>query len=282
MYDLLMVLIGASFLAMCLFIFLAIISWINKKSSKSKNMIKFAGFSLAAIFFFGFVSELFEEDTPVSKKKTETSAPVVAKETEEEKSIRVAKEAETKAKEEAENAKAKEEQAKADADAKLKAEAEKVKIAEEKRVAEVKFYKEELSPQMQTTLKEYVAIWEQLWVATFNGVSNGSVDVYNAYSNMKAIDTQYRALSTKIDNIEKGSLSKKNQKELKTFKSKLNSAVMYRRMASDEAADMFDAGTFRPSEFEDVKRIVNSSDIDMMQAALSMTVIEDNLGLLGE
>ncbi|RNC98693.1 hypothetical protein [Lysinibacillus halotolerans] len=144
---------------------------------------------------------------------------------------------------------------------------------------EVTYYQTEVLPAIDDFQAEYDRIWNDLWVTTFNGVSDGSVDVYTAYRNMTFIETNYNVLSDNIAEFEGGNLSKENKKLLESYKEKLIESADYRAIASRSAAEMFDEGNLKPSKVEEIKSIISSGDVELMQAMANRLSIEENLGL---
>ncbi|RKJ40653.1 hypothetical protein D7X33_36320 [Butyricicoccus sp. 1XD8-22] len=147
---------------------------------------------------------------------------------------------------------------------------------------EVNFYKNELSPQLDSIQEEYDRIWSEQWTTTFNGVSDGTMDVYTAYKNMTFIQTNYSVLSDNIANLNGDGLSEENKESLEGFKEKLAKSSDYRAYAASEAAKMFDEGTFKPSEIDNITSIVSLGDSEMMEAIINRLSIEQNLGLIEE
>ncbi len=147
---------------------------------------------------------------------------------------------------------------------------------------EVNFYKNELSPQLDSIQEEYDRIWSEQWTTTFNGVSDGTMDVYTAYKNMTFIQTNYSVLSDNIANLNGDGLSEENKESLEGFKQKLAKSSDYRAYAASEAAKMFDEGTFKPSEIDNITSIVSLGDSEMMEAIINRLSIEQNLGLIEE
>lgn len=118
-----------SFVAIIIFIILAIVGSVKKDKVKAKRQIKFAGISLAVMLvtFIGFAatSDSVETTKDVDKEQ-ELPAVESEKETEEEKALREAKEAEAKALAEQKAKEEAEAEAKALAEVEAKLEAEKV------------------------------------------------------------------------------------------------------------------------------------------------------------
>ena len=255
-----------SFIATPLFGVLAIIQYIKKDSIKGKQLLKRTGISLAvmvlSLIAFSATTDSVEtvseeeSEAAVSEEKEEASTTK-----EEEKSKEVEETAEEKAAREAEEAKAKEEAA-----AK--------KLEEEKT-----YYLNNVKTKVDSQMSRYDEIWNTLWTPTFEGVSNGTVDIYTAYSNMKSIENQYNALYSSLGEIPEEGLSKENKELLAEFKSKMKSAALWRGNAAEKAQEMFDEGDYSPSSLEDMKTDISYADSEMISAVVSLTSLEMDLGV---
>lgn len=271
---------------MIFFIVKMVLSKVKKDEGKEKKYKKFSlislGVSVLSLFIFAGTVDTDEEAdkgepesvavTSQDKKKeepklTEEQKTELAKKNEEEKvaaELKTKKDAETKAKVEAEN--------------KVKAEAAKKATAS----AEKNYYINEVVPQMEGVMGVYDRIWSEIWKPTFEGLSNGSVDIYTAYENMKSVEHRYTALGTQISNINGDKLSKENKKLLEEFKSELRDASSLRRSSGNEAKKLIDKGTFSPSEIDKVMTTVGYSDGPMMNAVICKTTLDMNFGVLKE
>lgn len=169
--------------------------------------------------------------------------------------------------------------AKEAAAAKEKPDAEK---KEKEAVAEKEYYINEVSPQIEVIMGVYDRIWSDIWQPTFEGLGNGSVDVYTAYQNMKDVEARYDALRQQIINLDGDKLSKDNKKLLKDFKTSLGEAASLKGSAASKAKKMFDKGDFAPSEIDKIMATVGYADTPMMNAAVSKVSIDVNLGIVAE
>lgn len=147
---------------------------------------------------------------------------------------------------------------------------------------DVAVYNKSIIGQFDAFQKEFDAHWDNNWVATFNGISDGTVDVYTAYSNLNTLDKYYAGLSNKIRKVELPKLSKENQEYVDAYLKHLKSSSNYRGIAAADAAKMIDEGNVKPSVMEDIQSIVESSNNELMQAAINRTQLEMNLGLIEE
>ena len=167
-------------------------------------------------------------------------------------------------------------------DDEVKGEAEKVEtsapVVEKKKevktdTTEKDYFVNEVSPQIVLTSDLYDSNWVELWVPTFEGVANGSVDQFAAYENMKQLELKYKQLMDQINDIEDKELSKANKKLLKEFKKNFKDATMMRMVAAKDAKKMFDKGTFSPSEMDKVTESVEIADRTLIQAAVDRTTL---------
>ena len=274
MDNLFMILFLLSFLAMFVFVILSLMQFVKKDKIKGLKQIKLAGVStgIALISFIGF-GITSDSTTTSNSDKTEPVAVVDAKEevkeeepkeTEEERIAREQKEAEEKV--------AAEKKAKEEADAKAKDAADKL-------VAEKEFYLNNVKTAVDTQLGMYDAAWNEIWQPTFEGVGNGTVNVYTAYDNMKKVEQRYDTLYSSFGAIESKGLSKENKKLFDEFKSSIKSAAMFRGEAAEKAKKMFDEGDFSPSKFDKVKADISYADREMLSAIVALTSLEMNLGV---
>lgn len=172
---------------------------------------------------------------------------------------------------------------KAEADAKKKADEEKAAAekaeAEKKKLAEKDYYLKEIQPKADTQMGMYDEAWDSLWVTTFNGVSDGSVDIYTAYDNMKQLEQRYQTLQSSIPAIPSEGLSKDNKKTFTEFQNQMTSAARWRASIAQKAQEMFDTGDLSPSKMDEIKAEVSLADNEMINAVVSLTSLEMELGI---
>lgn len=172
---------------------------------------------------------------------------------------------------------------KAEAEAKKKAEEEKAAAekaeAEQKKTAEKEYYLKEIQPKADTQMGMYDEAWDSLWVTTFNGVSDGGMDVYAAYENMKQLEQRYETLKVSIPAIPSEGLSKENKKTFTEFQDRMVSAARWRASIAQKAQEMFDTGDLSPSKMDEIKSEVAQADNEMISAVVSLTSLEMELGI---
>jgi len=253
-----------TFLSLFVFIPLALINVVKKNKEKSTKMFKFSGIALVAMIvsFIGFgvtVDETEVTDEP-EKVESQEDKKESKEETEEEKAAREAAE-----------------KAEAEAEAEKKAKEEADKLAAEK-----EYYLNNVKTAIDTQLSMYDAAWSEIWQPTFEGVGNGTVSVYTAYENMKVLEQRYDTLYSSFDTIDGSGLSKDNKELLEEFKSNMKSATMWRSETAEKAREMFDEGDYSPSKLDKLNTYISYADSEIMKAALALTSIEMDLGLIEE
>lgn len=270
MNDLFFAVFGLSSIAIIVFVVLAVLQFAKKDSVIGKKQLKFAGISLALVVIsfigFGITSEptetAKEEVVAASANKTEQLEDV--EESEEEKAARLKKEAEEKA--------AAEKKAKEQAEAKAKAEAEETE-------KQVEYFKSNTQPFIDEMTSYYDKGWNDVWKPTFEAISTGSTNVYQAYDNMKILKDYYRNLSTNMNNVPVEGLSKDHQKTLKKAFGDLSYAAVSRQMAADKAMKMFDEGNYSPSYMDKIKSDIASADSQMLSAVVAIATVKVELGI---
>lgn len=238
-----------------------VINFFRKRSKKRPALIFVVG------FVFILIGGAFAEE-PVEKaeekveekeiESAESDEKAVAKELSQEE-----KDAEAAAKKKAEEEKAAAEKAEAEKDA----------------VAEKEYYLNEIKTKADTQMGMYDEAWSTLWVDTFNGVSDGSVDIFTAYTNMKQLKQRNETLQSSIPAIPDEGLSDEHKELLTEFKNQMVSAAQWRASASEKAMEMFDAGDFSPSEMDNILSEVKQADNEMINAVVSLTSLELELGV---
>lgn len=150
----------------------------------------------------------------------------------------------------------------------------------EVKAKDVEIYKDKIAVQLDAFQDEYDKHWNNIWAPTFKGVSEGTVDKYKAYESLNSLKKYYTGLNNKIGNTDLPKLSKENQKVLEDCLSDFKNAVLTRSRAASEAAEMFDTGTFKPSEMDKIKSTVGYADQKMLSAMVNRTTLEQKLGLI--
>lgn len=151
--------------------------------------------------------------------------------------------------------------------------------AEQQAASEKAFYVSDVQPKVDAQMGMFDEAWNTFWVPTFDGLGDGSVDVYTAYDNMKALEQRYETLRSSLPAIEVGSLSADNQKQFDVFVEKLRSASWWRIEAAKKAQVMMDENNFSPLKIDEVESDVTIGDSEMLEAVAALTTVEMNIGV---
>ncbi|MGE8079066.1 hypothetical protein [Peribacillus loiseleuriae] len=146
--------------------------------------------------------------------------------------------------------------------------------AEEKKKSEKESYLNGTKPKIDQLIANYDLIWTDLWAPTFNGLSDGSVDQYGAYKQMKSIEIRYENLYKLFGDIPAGELNTSDKKAVDSFKSSMQKASLSRSSAAKKTWKMLDSGNFSPSTFEKIEADIKRADSQMISALAEIVVLE--------
>lgn len=233
----------------------------NLKRMKIALGVTLASFVISLALSSGEAEpEIAEADKKAESEETKKATEV----TEEEKA-----EVEAKAKEDAEK-KAEE--------ARARKEKEDIEKAEkEKADAERALYVETLKPEIDLVMEKFDSVWADLWTETFEGISNGTVDIYEGYESMKNLRYEYDLIQKEFESLPTDGLSTENQDLLNEFNDNLSTASYTRKIAAEQAMEMFDKSDFSPSTMDSILSEVETSDSIMLSGIVSLTQLEQNL-----
>lgn len=120
-----------------------------------------------------------------------------------------------------------------------------------------------------------------IWEKTFTALGNGTIDRYQAYSNLKALSSLMYSHHMKFQNYSiPTELSKEQQDKLKKSMEALSSWTYYRQEACDNMNELLDNNNFKPSELDKIKNQISRGDSLMMGGLTSLLKIQYDLGLL--
>ncbi|QNR08271.1 hypothetical protein [Macrococcoides canis] len=126
-------------------------------------------------------------------------------------------------------------------------------------------------------ISKFDEVWDKNWVASFNGISDGSVDRFTAYENMNNLINENRLLIDQFESLETPEYFNKNEeKDFEDFKRNMVDSLLLRNSAAEKAMKMFDSGEMSPSTVSDTKSIMNSSNNSMQMGIASLTSIDLN------
>ncbi len=133
---------------------------------------------------------------------------------------------------------------------------------------------------VEKDLNSFDSTWAE-WKKTFDGMSNGTLSKYDAYSRLKRVEKNLGLFSSKFqDTKPPEGLSKSHRDAISTSMSSLSDTASLRQMAAQQALDMLDNNDFKPSKVEELKQTLQSSDATTLKAAIGISTVKSELGLL--
>lgn len=136
--------------------------------------------------------------------------------------------------------------------------------------------------ELNTNLTQFDNIWGE-WKKTFDAMSAGQLNRYEAYSKFKVIAIRLDAMSSKFYNFKPPTaLSKEDQKILSISMTRLSSMADSRRAAAEKVMKMLDENDYKPSKTDEVLSLINKSESDMLQGFAGIIEIRKKLNLLDD
>lgn len=133
---------------------------------------------------------------------------------------------------------------------------------------------------LNLNVKEVDDNWQGLWVNTLNGLSNKSIDIYTAYSNIVTLENKLERPWRELNHLEppKG-LSEEHQEKLEEAAQHFGTWAYCRRNACKLYTEMLNQGNFSPQKVNEVKEEINSGDALMMQGWILVNEVKADLGI---
>ncbi|WP_137744539.1 hypothetical protein [Robertmurraya siralis] len=152
--------------------------------------------------------------------------------------------------------------------------------AKEVTASQKDFYLNKTKPKIEELTGMYDKIWDEGWKPTFEALSNGNANIYNAYDNLKIVRDTYRDLSGVFKSIPVDDLGKEHQKLLESAFSDLRYAAVARQIAAEKAMEMIDTGNYSPSFMDEIESQIKSADSQMISGVASIAIVESELGII--
>ncbi|ULG72972.1 hypothetical protein [Macrococcus brunensis] len=224
---------------------------------------------LATLFTMAILFLLFDLATESSAEKDTRIAAEKKEKADAEKLIKDAEK--QKAKDEAAEKARKEEEKKLAAQ-----EAEKQK---QEKAANAKTYASDFAPITEMQIGNIDTHWDNLWKATFDGVSNGTMDNFTAYTNMVDLSKKYDGLKDSLNNMETPEyFDDKDRELLEKYKDNMSTMLSTRQEGIEKAKEVFDSNKLTPSDVEEIKSKGKLSESFMMQGLSALTELNSNYG----
>ena len=195
-----------------------------------------------------------------------------------EKEERVAAEKKEKADAEKLVKEAKEQQDKDEAAEKARQQ-EEAKKAKEDKVANAKKYAKDFAPITQMQISNIDTHWDNLWKATFDGVGNGTMDNFTAYTNMVDLSKKYDGFKDSVNNMETPEyFDDKDRELLEKYKDNLSTMLSTRQEGIEKAKEVFDKNELTPSDVQEIKEKGELSQSFMMDGLAALTELNSRYG----
>lgn len=123
--------------------------------------------------------------------------------------------------------------------------------------------------------------WDNGWSATINGMTDGQVDRYTAYSNMKSLHEYFE--KQRIDAGSRmpvpESITGEAKDQLKSAVGDYRSALTARKNAAEKLENILNAGDPKPAELDEVKKEVETAAQFEVQASAKVAAVFKSLGI---
>jgi hypothetical protein len=140
-------------------------------------------------------------------------------------------------------------------------------------------YEEELKPSIDEITKEFDITHSDYWSKTLLNLSEGKLSATDAYKNLKSGEKRYSQLDRMTAELKGDFLSKKQKDLLREYKNAYQITIIKRQQAHQKMADAVNNNNLKPSVETDIQKLMEESDVAMMQAILKLTELETSLGV---
>jgi chromosome segregation ATPase len=139
-----------------------------------------------------------------------------------------------------------------------------------------KIYDEKIKPFMT----EYDKIWNENWKPAMSKISNDPNKFKEIKGEMDKVQEGYDNLNLKIIDWKAKGLNDDNNKQLEEYRENFSQAVSYRSNAARAINQAIDGVADLESRFEEAKKSIELSDKYVLNAAVTLTKLENKLGLI--
>lgn len=170
------------------------------------------------------------------------------------------------------------------ANATIKEDDEKEKAKEEKDPVEIDkdYYTRNYQEKVSNIMKEYDKLWNENWRPAMEVIANTPEKFKDIKDSMDKIEEGYGELNVTVIDLEVKGMSKENNKVLSEYRENISKAISYRGNAGRAINQAIDGTADLNSRFEEAEKSVELSDKYVIEAAISLTTLENNLGLIKE
>lgn len=147
---------------------------------------------------------------------------------------------------------------------------------------EIENYKKIYDEKIKPFMTEYDKIWNENWKPAMNKISNDPNKFKEIKGEMDKVQEGYDNLNLKIIDWKAKGLNDDNNKQLEEYRENFSQAVSYRSNAARAINQAIDGVADLESRFEEAKKSIELSDKYVLNAAVTLTKLENKLGLIKE
>jgi len=161
---------------------------------------------------------------------------------------------------------------------------EKKKAKEEKDPIEIDkdYYTKNYQEKVSTIMKEYDKLWNENWRPAMKVIADTPEKFKDIKDSMDKIEEGYGELNVTVIDLEVKGMGKENNEALSEYRENISKAISYRGNAGRAINQAIDGTADLNSRFEEAEKSVELSDKYVIEAAISLTKLENNLGLIKE
>ncbi|MEK5055847.1 ribonuclease [Niallia sp. FSL K6-0212] len=145
---------------------------------------------------------------------------------------------------------------------------------------EIKNYKKIYDEKIKPFMTEYDKIWNENWKPAMSKISNDPNKFKEIKGEMDKVQEGYDNLNLKIIDWKAKGLNDDNNKQLEEYRENFSQAVSYRSNAARAINQAIDGVADLESRFEEAKKSIELSDKYVLNAAVTLTKLENKLGLI--
>jgi len=147
---------------------------------------------------------------------------------------------------------------------------------------EIENYKKIYDEKIKPFMTEYDKIWNENWKPAMSKISNDPNKFKEIKGEMDKVQEGYDNLNLKIIDWKAKGLNDDNNKQLEEYRENFSKAVSYRSNAARAINQAIDGVADLESRFEEAKKSIELSDKYVLNAAVTLTKLENKLGLIKE
>jgi len=206
---------------------------------------------LTTLITLGLIFLVFDALTENETEKNDRIAQELKDKQEGERLVKQAKEQENKKKEEKK---------------------QKIKNEVKEKKQHEKDYKNDFASVTENQMHLIDKYWNENWINTFDGISDGSINNFDAYGKMADLETKYQNLIKSYDNMPTPDYFTDTDREsFETYKREIQSMLGNRIKGIERAKILFNENNVKPEDLEYIKQIIKEADKHMVSGIAALT-----------